>query len=327
MIGEQRSGSNLLRLMLNKSKNIAAPHPPHIFLRMMDLIPSYGTLENDVNFKQLIDDVCKLIDTNPVSWIKEKFERKLIFRKCRKRSLMAIFEAVMNHYAEINGASMWVCKSMQNVKWYKEIESYYDQPKYIYLYRDPRDVTLSFQKAVIGHKNAYCISKKWTDLQKMCLSAKENIPSERFFSLKYELLIEKPEECLSDLCDFLQIHYDKQMLRYYNSKEAINTAKVSMLWANVKSPLMTSNANKYLTSMSEHDQLIVESLAYEVMEILNYERGVKKKNIINFDQNTIDKYFDEDKQLQELAERKINQEDLKRRQLQLEVIHKIKNRT
>ena len=30
MIGTQRSGSNLLRLMVNQAPDIAAPHPPHI---------------------------------------------------------------------------------------------------------------------------------------------------------------------------------------------------------------------------------------------------------------------------------------------------------
>ncbi len=32
MIGIQRSGSNLLRLMLNQLPEIAAPHPPHVLL-------------------------------------------------------------------------------------------------------------------------------------------------------------------------------------------------------------------------------------------------------------------------------------------------------
>ena len=44
MVGEQRSGSNLLRVILNESKNIAAPHPPHILQRMMPLVPLYGDL-------------------------------------------------------------------------------------------------------------------------------------------------------------------------------------------------------------------------------------------------------------------------------------------
>ena len=45
MVGEQRSGSNLLRVMLGQADEIAAPHPPHILERMMPLIPHYGDLQ------------------------------------------------------------------------------------------------------------------------------------------------------------------------------------------------------------------------------------------------------------------------------------------
>ena len=58
MVGEQRSGSNLLRLILNESPSIAAPHPPHILQRFMPLLPVYGNLDNNNNFKKLIDLCC-----------------------------------------------------------------------------------------------------------------------------------------------------------------------------------------------------------------------------------------------------------------------------
>ncbi len=65
MIGTQRSGSNLLRLMLNELPRIAAPHPPHILQRMIPLAPNYGDLEIRENFAQLVDDVCRLVELNP----------------------------------------------------------------------------------------------------------------------------------------------------------------------------------------------------------------------------------------------------------------------
>lgn len=44
MIGTQRSGSNLLRLLLNQYTEIVAPHPPHILQRFYPLLPAYGDL-------------------------------------------------------------------------------------------------------------------------------------------------------------------------------------------------------------------------------------------------------------------------------------------
>ena len=46
MIGTQRSGSNLLRVMLDGIREIAAPHPPHILQRFLPLLPKYGEMES-----------------------------------------------------------------------------------------------------------------------------------------------------------------------------------------------------------------------------------------------------------------------------------------
>ena len=78
MVGEQRSGSNLLRLILNESNSLAAPHPPHILQRMIPLLPAYGDLNNKIKFKKLIDDVCQLVELNPVPWDKVKLNRNEI---------------------------------------------------------------------------------------------------------------------------------------------------------------------------------------------------------------------------------------------------------
>ena len=49
MIGTQRSGSNLLRLMLNQLPDIASPHPPHILERLGPLEADYGDLSDDTH--------------------------------------------------------------------------------------------------------------------------------------------------------------------------------------------------------------------------------------------------------------------------------------
>ena len=161
MIGEQRSGSNLLRLILNKSPNVAAPHPPHILLNFHNLTSFYGDLNDSGNFTQLVEDVCEFVNRNPVPWTKTEITVDKVLSKCEKRTLIDVYEAIMEIYAEAHGANSWLCKSMQNVRWIDQLEEHFSNAKYIYLYRDPRDVTLSFMKAVVGHKHPYCIAKKW----------------------------------------------------------------------------------------------------------------------------------------------------------------------
>ena len=153
IIGEQRSGSNLLRLMLSQA-GLAAPHPPHILTRMIPLEPSYGDLALDSNWGQLVEDVCTLVDRNPVRWTEVwPLDRSAVKASCRERTTVAIFGAIMDLYARARGASMWACKSMQYSRYVGQLEACFEAPRYIYLYRDGRDVALSFKRAVVGEKH------------------------------------------------------------------------------------------------------------------------------------------------------------------------------
>ncbi|HYC85548.1 MAG TPA: hypothetical protein VEB86_10015, partial [Chryseosolibacter sp.] len=67
-VGTQRSGSNLLRVMLNQFPEISAPHPPHILKTFFPILPIYGDLEDDANFKTLVIDICEWVNVNPVPW-------------------------------------------------------------------------------------------------------------------------------------------------------------------------------------------------------------------------------------------------------------------
>src|SRR5436190_24180256 len=91
MIGTQRSGSNLLRVMLNQLPEIYAPHPPHILQTFYPLLHNYGNLAEDKNFKQLAEDVCKYIELNPVAWEGADLDREKIFSLCERRTLLELF--------------------------------------------------------------------------------------------------------------------------------------------------------------------------------------------------------------------------------------------
>lgn len=186
MIGTQRSGSNLLRLMLNQLPQLASPHPPHILQRMFPLMEHYGNLADDANFATLVDDVCKLVELNPVPWEKVVLDRADVTSRCRERNLVAVLGAVYDLYAEAQGKTMWCNKSLANVNYCQQIEDYFPDAKFLYLYRDGRDVAVSFSKAVVGEKHFYHIAKDWVSAQEKALALRDQIPSDRFFMLSYE---------------------------------------------------------------------------------------------------------------------------------------------
>ncbi len=326
IVGEQRSGSNLLRLILDQSSELVAPHPPHILQRLMPLVHLYGDLEEERAFSRLVEDVCRLVETNPVPWDGVMLDREEARARCRRNSLVAVYGAVLDLYAETHNARGWVCKSMQNIRWAEQLDDYFPYSKYVYLYRDPRDVALSFSKAVIGEKHPYFIASQWAELQRLCLGERDRIGTERFHSVCYEELTRQPREVVAALCDFLCIEFDETMLSFHRSREASRTAIASQLWQNLDQPIMGTNTKKFQKEMSEQDIRIVESLTGDIMDRLGYSRQYVKSGSEPVYTAKMIKGF---KQVNERRKREMTARtataDLQRRQVQARVLEEIRS--
>lgn len=323
MVGEQRSGSNLLRLILNESDAVTSPHPPHILQRLMPVTTDQPQLGKQKNFKQLIDGVCRMVETNPVAWEGLHLDRDDIYRRCRDKSLIAIYGAIMDSHAEARGASIWVCKSLQNIRWAQQLDVYFGATKYIYLYRDPRDVALSFMKAVVGEKHPYFIARQWDELQQLCLAQAARLPAERFHMVSYEQLTGQPEETVAGLCEFLGIGFNDKMLDFHTSREASRAADSSALWENVSNPIMQGNSRKFETDMAEEDLAIIEAITADTMGRLGYEPLNADAGARQFSEEEIQAFAEQNEQARQAVLARTEKEDIERRQRQNQVVQEI----
>lgn len=328
MIGTQRSGSNLLRLMVNQAPTIAAPHPPHILERFTPLLPAYGDLQVESNFQRLVDDVVRLVEVNPVSW-GVTFDRGAIRRRCRDNSLVAVFGAVMDHMAESHGKPDWMCKSLANVHFLPEIERYFgEDARYLYLYRDGRDVCLSFLKAVVGEKTAYHVASQWHTEQQLALECGRRVASSQYLALSYEELTTNPESTLKLLCRWLGIEFSPAMLEFHESEEASKTAASGKLWENVKKPVMATNSKKWLKGMTTEQIVDFESVAGRSLTDLGYalEFVDKQQPARQYDAATKAALDAENRQRKAAVKEELPPEDLAARKPQDDLLSSIRAR-
>lgn len=327
MIGIQRSGSNLLRLMLNQLSCIAAPHPPHIMERISPLLPSYGNLENSDTFALLVEDVCQLIESNPVPWEGVTLDRNQVKKRCQENSLVAIFATVYDILAETWGSETWCCKSLANIHYLTEISGYLKNAKYIWLYRDGRDVASSFSKAVVGEKHFYHLAYQWKKAQSLALDMRSQLTTDQFFSLSYESLILNPESTLQSLCNFLNVPYTPKMLDFYESKEALITSFSSSLWSNVIQPVNQNNTKKFLDYPYQEEVRIFELIAGDTLSILGYDRVYTKEGeTFNFQSAEIAEFDRLNQSRKKQISQNMDVSDREKRQKQTTLLEKIKVR-
>ncbi|MGI8950995.1 MAG: sulfotransferase family protein [Chitinophagaceae bacterium] len=270
MIGTQRSGSNLLRLMLNQLKEVSAPHPPHILEKFIPLLPAYGDLSVAKNFSLLVHDVCSLVAYNPVKWNHINLKENEIIHRCATHSLINIVKVIYEMNAVSENANIWMCKSLANIYFTHLLEANI-KPYYIFLYRDGRDVACSFKRAVVGEKHVYHIAKQWQQEQELCIALKKSLGDERVMSVCYENLILQPQKELVKICDFIGANYNSSCLEYYDSAEAKNTASAGKMWQNVEHKIITVNYNNYRKKLDANEIILFEKIAGNTLQTLGYK--------------------------------------------------------
>ena len=280
LIGTQRSGSTILRMILNKIPGLIAPQAPHILHRLSPLLKYYGDLSIESNFKCLIDDACTLTELNAIKWPVNSFDRNVVYERCKTNTLMAILAAIYEQLLNETGSDDWCCKGERDCLYLEKIESFFHKARYIYIYRDGRDVAASFKSAPIGEKHIYSIANQWKEDQDAIDKFSSSIDSMRFFGLSYEELTNCPIETIQRLCSFLSVEYDKILLEYYKTKEAVEVSCSSEIWKNISKPIFSGNSEKYLSQLSENEIRLFESICGRNLQDLGYRLLFPSSRII-----------------------------------------------
>jgi sulfotransferase family protein len=322
-IGTQRSGSNLLRTMLNQLPEIAAPHPPHILETFEHLLPIYGDLNDTANFESLVNDVCLWVELNPVKWQTSKFDRVIIKDRCKENTLIALFYEVYAYSAALQSCEYTCCKSMSNVHRYRDLKAAGINPWYIYLHRDGRDVACSFKKAIVGEKHVYHIARQWKNDQEKSLEVVQNIPSDRVINVKYRDLITDPESILKKICSFLDVQFKQIMLDYFHAEESLKTASSGAMWQNLSQPIMAGNYNKYLKELTPEEIRIFEKVAGDTLEKLGYALTSDYKNGAEIDKHAIEAYSLQNSKMKKEAVLMADQHDIGARYPQKEMLNRL----
>ena len=279
LIGAERSGSQLLKSLLKQIPGLVVPGSPDILKWMTPLVPSYGDLGSEPQFRALIEDTCRLVELSPTPWSGVKLDRGDIAHRASSRSLLGIFEAIYDTLAQKQNARGWCCTSLANVQFLPAIEANFgSKAKYIFLYRDGRDVAVSLRKMRDGEKHFYHIAKEWGKIQRLAMTMQKVIGADRFLSVRYEYMARDPEQTMSELCAFLGIEFSETIRYSARSEDVLSAIESSVEKSgDRKAPILKGGVGKFRVEASDQDIGIFESVAGDVLDQLGYVRGVAPK--------------------------------------------------
>lgn len=271
-MSSERSGSNLVRKMLAMHSDIAAPPPPHLWRHLSRVLPYYGSLAKEDNFREMVADAIALTQVrgSHLQWKYVPVPEKLL-PNIRFRNLSGLLSVLYSWYASQEGVSNWVCKENNIFDHAFQIREVLPDARFIYLCRDGRDCACSIKKVPSHDQHIYNIAQEWRREQEECLRVYQELKAlDAVCLLRYEDLLEHPEAELKRVCAFLGVAYQSEMLQFYTADEARSEAQKTDYWKNLSRPLMQNNKAKFLQQLPMKEIGLFEQVAGNVLRVLGY---------------------------------------------------------
>ena len=217
LLGTKRSGSTLLRRIVNAHSQVTIPSPEWIFHFIYIPLYSYGDLKKNENIITLIND-CLEIPLIRNFWNIKKSAEEII-SDLPERSFRGVYVTLFMLYMKNNPTPFWGAKTPSNVFWSREIYSLFPKSRFIFLYRDGRDVSIDQMNAAWGPLNLYNACILWDHYTQAMLNAKKILPTERYYEIYYEKLVNNPEGEIKALCEFLGLGFESAMLEFHKQTD------------------------------------------------------------------------------------------------------------
>ncbi len=275
ILGAQRSGTTMLRLMLNKHPNIAIPHETGFITVFYSELSRYGDLSIKHNQKKLLEDIShhKLVIRGKHITDKEKILSHNI------SNYSDLINAIFIEYAKSNNKKRWGDKTPFYTPDIDILYTLFPEAKFLHLVRDGRDVIISQRNISWMSNSVPRLAEEWKWKTTICSKVGKVLGTRKYLEIKYEDLVISPEVELKKICKFFNEEYDERILRYSDDAKNI-VPNESLKWH--QNSVQTPDKNKiskWKNILSKSDRIIFEQIAGSTLKEYGYELENMSSNI------------------------------------------------
>lgn len=264
VLGNPRSGTTLLRLMLNNHPSITIPPECGFMLWLVDRFRQTDFTDS----REIAVFVDALVQTKKFeTWQLERAPLQAFIESRAPARYREVALLVYEFYARSVGKAPRLLGDKNNfyLDYLAQIRDLFPDAKVVAIVRDGRDVACSYRELVDRRiESTYAprlpraigeIAREWTDNN---LRLVETLRSPGRVLVRYEDLIANPTEELGRICAVLGVPYDPAMLQYHarNAAEEQEPAEFLKWKEKTLLPPDAANAGKYrqLLTRAEIDE-------------------------------------------------------------------------
>lgn len=273
VVGTDRSGSTMFRLMLNEHESLSLPNESWFVIDLVRELPVTGVLSSE----QL--GLAHSIVTEHPRWKDWKVEDSALMNAYHALSSPQLADVIDATFRlEVGQGPRWGDKTPSYIDIMPELHQLFPKAKFVHIIRDGRDVCISLLSKKWRGSETWTIARYWRDALRSARTEGRKLPRNQYIEVHYENLVTDTEGTLTKICEFLGEPFDPKMLEFH---QRVNSNVLSMQdkhhgKAN-RAPAAT-DLNRWQTELDEKKIAMIEGIIGPTLTDFGYRahyQGVK----------------------------------------------------
>ena len=268
VVGCPRSGTTLLRLMLDAHPEVAIPPESHFIPGVWRVRERYGS-GAAFDAERMARDVFKTLRFQDWRLPPEGVLAQI--RSNEPRDLAGAIEAFFVAYAKAHGKPRWGDKTPGYSIDMPLIAGLFPDARFVHLIRDGRNVALSLMEVPRPPRSFAEAAQVWK--HRIDIARRDTATlGDAVLEVRYETLVDDPGSVLKEVCAHAALDFTPVMLDYHRGEVSASVPERN--WGhhrNLTRP-PTKGLRDWRAKMSDADQMLFEAVAGAELSSLGYER-------------------------------------------------------
>jgi len=267
-VGSGRSGTTLVRAVFNSHPNLAVAMEGNF---LVSLLKNAEDIESGGDFDA--DRAIEVIARSP-GLQKMQMTHAMVedaVRGAAPSSAAGAGRAVFAAYADLHDKPLYGDKTPGYVKHIRLLGRGFPEARFVHIIRDGRDTAAAYLSRGFGPESVGEVATYWKRNVDKARSAGASLGPARYAEVRYEDLLERFEDEVTRLSEFLGLTPDPAVLRYWQQEdEVLANQPVADRHVSASKP-PTKGMRDWRKELSEHQIGVFEAIAGDTLEAAGYE--------------------------------------------------------
>ncbi len=271
LMGCSRSGTTMLRLILNRHPDLAIPSESHFLIPLVETYSAQSVLT-----PVQVEAVCQssVGHSRFAAWQTSPEELATALGSIHEPTLAALIDATFRLEIAATGKSRWGDKTPEYCSHLGRLHEFFPEASFIHIVRDGRDVSNSLRDRTWYGWTELQRARHWNRTVGEAESAGRRIGSAQYLRVSYEDLVLSPESTVKSVCDFLEVDVHPSMFAFYEdaSHHVADSVQPGGHHEKLRRPPKPSDVYRWRRESSSLRVMLFESIAGRTMDQLGMHR-------------------------------------------------------